>query len=92
MFQRGWDNMLCKHWLLSGWNKFVKFKLFVNNCILYFQNADAYVNAGFVAKVDKSTMTVNTVRIVYGGIEPHAVRAIVPALSLFYWQNNSSII
>lgn len=31
------------------------------------------MNAGFVAKVDKSTMTVNIVRIVYGGIEPHAV-------------------
>lgn len=31
------------------------------------------MNAGFVAKVDKSTMTVNAVRIVYGGIEPHAV-------------------
>ncbi|KAL9979239.1 hypothetical protein ACROYT_G016871 [Oculina patagonica] len=40
------------------------------------QNAHAYVNAGFVAKVDKSTMTVNTVRIVYGGIEPHAMHAI----------------
>ena len=38
-----------------------------------FQNAHAYVNAGFVAKVDKSTMTLNAVRIVYGGIEPHAV-------------------
>ncbi len=36
-----------------------------------------------MAKVDKSTMTVNTVRIVYGGIEPHAVRALITALSLF---------
>lgn len=38
-----------------------------------FQNSHAYVNAGFVAKVDKSTMTLSAVRIVYGGIEPHAV-------------------
>ena len=38
------------------------------------------MNAGFVAKVDKSTMTVDTVRIVYGGIEPHAVSTLVPAL------------
>nr|XP_058949586.1 xanthine dehydrogenase/oxidase-like isoform X1 [Pocillopora verrucosa] len=37
------------------------------------QNAHAYVNAGFVAKVDKSTMTLSAVRIVYGGIEPHAM-------------------
>ena len=35
------------------------------------------MNAGFVAKVDKSTMTVNIVRIVYGGIEPHAVSRFV---------------
>lgn len=40
------------------------------------QNAHAYVNAGFVAKVDKSTMTVEIVRIVYGGIEPHAMHAV----------------
>jgi len=35
------------------------------------------VNAGFVAKVDKSNMTVNIARIVYGGIEPHAVSTFV---------------
>ena len=35
------------------------------------------MNAGFVAKVDKSTMTVNIVRIVYGGIEPHTVSALI---------------
>ena len=40
----------------------------------YFQNAHAYVNAGFVAKLDKNTMTLNNVRIVYAGITPFSVR------------------
>ena len=40
----------------------------------YFQNAHAYVNAGFVAKLDKSTMALNNVRIVYAGITPFSVR------------------
>ena len=31
------------------------------------------MNAGFVAKVDKSTKSASAVRIVYGGIAPHAV-------------------
>lgn len=40
----------------------------------YFQNAHAYVNAGFVAKLDKNTMTLKNVRIVYAGITPFSVR------------------
>ena len=40
----------------------------------YFQNAHAYVNAGFVAKLDKKTMALNNVRIVYAGITPFSVR------------------
>ena len=40
----------------------------------YFQNAHAYVNAGFVAKLDKSTMALKNVRIVYAGITPFSVR------------------
>lgn len=40
----------------------------------YFQNAHAYVNAGFVAKLDKNTMALKNVRIVYAGISPFSVR------------------
>lgn len=40
----------------------------------YFQNAHAYVNAGFVAKLDKNTMALKNVRIVYAGITPFSVR------------------
>ena len=32
------------------------------------------MNAGFVAKLDKNTMTLNNVRIVYAGITPFSVR------------------
>ncbi|XP_073232045.1 xanthine dehydrogenase/oxidase-like [Porites lutea] len=40
------------------------------------QNAHAYVNAGFVAKLDKNTMTLNNVRIVYAGITPFSMHAV----------------
>lgn len=40
------------------------------------QNAHAYVNAGFVAQVDTSSMTVKFASIVFGGIGPYPHHAI----------------
>ena len=56
----------------------------------YFQNAHAYVNAGFVAKLDKNTMALKNVRIVYAGITPFSVRTFFITFDwrtrLTFWQ------